>query len=110
MVKRLVDLGLKPHHLWLILVLQADRYLDRPPRWYWRELAGFCGRDENTVRRWAYQLCRRGYLSIKRSYVKEDATSRRRLYRNYRNEFDLSPLLAELERRGAPWDEKGNQV
>lgn len=96
LIKGIGDLGLKPHHLWLVLVLQADRYHDRKPRWYWSELAAMAGRDENTIRRWARELQKKKLLRVTRKREPE-MTGPRRFRRNYRNEFDLQPFQAALE-------------
>lgn len=83
----------KPHHLWLILALQADRYRDRIPRYYWEELAEWAGVDKNTVRRWGYELRDAGLLEIKQNRkVVSEGNTRRVGYRNERNEFILGPF------------------
>ena len=53
LIKRFAQLGMEPRHLWLMLALQVDRYENRAPRFYWEELALWCGRSKNTVRKWA---------------------------------------------------------
>lgn len=82
----------KPHHLWLILALQADRYKDRPPRHYWEQLAGWAGVSSNTVRRWGYELKKMGLLTIEQNRKLNPGEKARAGHRNERNEFHLLPF------------------
>jgi hypothetical protein len=89
------SLKLSPAEFWLLIVLQTASYGDRKPRFLWRELAAFAGKDENTVRRWARSLQKKGLLAT-RIASREPSTPGDRS--NRRNEFDLMPLLMHLER------------
>jgi hypothetical protein len=91
------DLKLGPQHLLLLLVLQADRYSDRLPRYYWQELADMCGRERDTVRKWARELKQKGLLRIRPCKQTTSGSKRKVGYRNERNEFVLDPFLAKVE-------------
>lgn len=82
----------RPHHLWLLLALQADRFRDRPPRYYWDTIAGWCGRDRNTVRRWGYELKAMGLLTIVECKKLDADQTKKPGRRNERNKFFLEPF------------------
>ena len=106
LVKRLGALQIQPHHMWLILLLQVDRYEDRDPRWYWEELARFVGRDKNTVRRWAYELRDMGLLQIKQNRTKDPRHADKVNFRNERNTFILTPFDRRIEAEQKSWDKE----
>ena len=91
-IQRLGEFDMKPHHLWLLLALQADRFRDRPPRYYWAALAEWAGVKPNTVRRWGYELRDKGLLTIKQNRKPNPGETRRTGHRNERNEFHLRPF------------------
>lgn len=105
-LKRMGEMGLEPRHLWLLLVLQSERYRNRPPRFYWEELAGFCGKNRNSVRKWAYELKAMGMLEIRQMRKLNPGEERRPGHRNERNEF----LLGKFEARIQEEQEKLNQT
>lgn len=105
-IKRTGELGLRPNHVWLLLALQLERFRDRPPRHYWEELARWCGRDKNTVRRWAYELQEMGLLGIEQVKELEPGQERRPGHRNERNRFHLDRFEDRLEREQLAWDKK----
>lgn len=82
----------RPHHLWLLLALQTDRFRDNPPRYYWETIARWCGRDRNTVRRWGYELKAMGLLRIQECKKLEADQERHPGRRNERNRFFLEPF------------------
>jgi hypothetical protein len=96
----------RPHHLWLLLALQTDRFRDNPPRYYWETIAQWCGRDRNTVRRWGYQLKGMGLLAIEECRKLDPDQTRGPGRRNERNKFFLEPFedkVLEVHRR---WEKK----
>jgi hypothetical protein len=103
LLKRFPKLGIEPQHLLLLLVLQTDRYRDRPPRYYWEELANLCGCTRNTVRRWGYELRDRGLLNIKPVPRRLEGEERKIGYRNARSIFDLKPFEALVEAIHREW-------
>jgi len=102
-VKRFFKLGIEPQHLLLLLVLQADRYRDRAPRYYWEELADLCGCAKNTVRSWGYALRDKGLLRITPVRKRLPGEERKVGYRNARSIFDLEPFEKKLEQLQAAW-------
>ncbi len=101
LTKRFPKLGIEPQHLLLLLVLQTDRYRNRPPRYYWEELARDCGCTRNTVRRWGYELRDKCLLGITPVPRRLEGEERKIGYRNARNIFDLKPfevLVASIHR------------
>jgi hypothetical protein len=96
---------MKPHHLWLLLALQTDRYRDRVPRYYWAELAAWAGVSANTVRRWGYDLESMGLLRIKQNRKLDPAQTRRVGHRNERNEFYLDNFETESLQQHREWKE-----
>lgn len=106
----------RPHHLWLLLALQADRFRDNPPRYYWVAIAGWCGRDRNTVRRWGVRP--RSYGAPDHPGVQEARTGRDRgtreaqraqpvLLGTLREEDPRSPQgVAEREVRNAEYRDR----
>lgn len=96
----------KPHHLWLVMALQTDRFRDRVPRYYWAELASWAGVKEGTVRRWAYQLRDAGLLRIKQNRSVNPGTAPRPGVRNERNEFFLDPFEKATATVHEEWKEK----
>lgn len=108
LAKRFFDLKIEPHHLLLILMLKVDEYRDRKVRYYWEELAQWCGRDRNTVRRWAYELKKKGLLSIRTNRKLSQGENPRPGHRNERNEFELTGLSVRLGRVQAAADAEKN--
>ncbi len=106
LLKRFPALGIEPQHLLLILVLQTDRYRDRPHRFYWEELADLCGCKKNTVRRWGYELKRKGLLDIVQMRKVLPGEERHVGRRNERSIFDLAPLEAKLSEMQRDWNEQ----
>lgn len=96
----------RPHHLWLLLALQADRFRDNPPRLYWEAIAGWCGRDRNTVRRWGYELKNMGLLGIEECKKLDPDQERRPGRRNERNRFHLEPFEAKTLAVHREWIKK----
>lgn len=103
LLKRMGQMELEPRHLWLLLVLQTARYKNRPPRFYWEELAAFCGKDKNTVRTWARQLKDMGLLKIRPSRELNPGEVPRPGHRNERNVFDLAPFEKRVEEEQEEW-------
>lgn len=96
----------RPHHLWLLLALQAERFRDRPPRYYWEAIASWCGFDRNTVRRWGYELKDMGLLEIEECKKLEPGHVRRPGYRNERNRFKLEPFEKKVLEVHTAWDKQ----
>ena len=96
----------RPHHLWLLLALQADRFRDRPPRYYWDAIAGWCGRDRNTVRRWGYELKEMGLLTIEECRKLDPDQTRGPGRRNERNRFFLEPFEKKVLEVHKQWEKK----
>lgn len=96
----------RPHHLWLLLALQADRYRDRPPRYFWANIAGWSGYDKNTVRRWGYELQRMGLLLIVPCKELNPDQERHPGTRNERNKFLLEPLEKRVEAVHLAWTKR----
>lgn len=88
---------LRPRHLLLLLVLAAKKYLNRPIRLYWQELAETLGVKPDTVRKWAYQLRDMKLLRIRQFRGRDPKTNRPGI-RNERNQFDIEPFVKRLER------------
>lgn len=103
LTRRFPELGIEAHHLLLLLVLQTDRYRDRPHRYYWEELAALCGCTKNTVRRWGYELKKKGLLRIIPVRTRLPGEERRVGHRNARSIFDLAPLEEKVEQMQAAW-------
>lgn len=101
--KQFFKLGIEPEHLLLVLVLQADRYRDRAPRYYWEELAVLCGCSKSSVRRWGYQLQEKHLLTITPVRKRLPGEERKVGYRNARSIFDLAPFEKKLEQLQAAW-------
>jgi len=108
-IQRLGEFDMKPHHLWLLLALQADRFRDRNPRYYWAALADWAGVTPNTVRRWGYELRDKGLLTIKQNRKPNPGEKRRTGYRNERNEFHLEPFETKAEEVHKRWKKKRKQ-
>lgn len=89
-------LRFQPHHLWLLLVLQASLYQDRAPRFFWVELAAMCGKSTSTVRKWGYELEKMGLLTIRRR--KNETTKA-----NERNEFDVTEFVKKVDSEQRRW-------
>jgi len=102
-LKRFGKLGIEPQHLLLLLVLQTDRFRNRPVRYYWEELANLCGCTKNTVRRWGYELKKKGLLEIIPVRQRLPGEVRQLGYRNSRNIFDLEPFEQRVERLHIAW-------
>jgi len=94
----------QPHHLWLLLALQADRFRDRPPRYYWAAIAGWCGKDKNTVRRWGYELRDMGLLGIQECKELDPDQPKQPGRRNERNRFHLEPFEKRVLDVHTKWD------
>lgn len=103
LLQRLREFDLEPRHLWLLLVLQAARYENRDPRFYWDELAAFCGKKRNAVRRWAYELRDKGLLKIQQLKKLNPDEHPRPGYRNERNRFVLTPFVQRVEQEHEKW-------
>ena len=93
----------RPHHLWLLLALQAERYRDRPPRHFWANIAAWSGYDKNTVRRWGYELQRMGLLRIVPCKELNPEQERYPGARNERNKFFLEPFEKRVEAAQLEW-------
>lgn len=92
LMKNTARLGLEPHHVWLVLFLQCERFRDRSPRYYWVEIARAAGRTTSTVRKWAYELRDRDLLSFGPGFEHDKKKKRARTEgapRNDRNVFYL---------------------
>ena len=88
---------LRPRHLLLLLVLAAKKYLNKPIRLYWQELAETLGVRPDTVRKWAYQLRDMKLLQIRQFRGRDPKTNKPGI-RNERNQFDIEPFVKRLER------------
>ena len=108
-IQRLGEFDMKPHHLWLLLALQADRFRDRPPRYYWAALADWAGVTPNTVRRWGYELRKKGLLTIKQNRKPNPGEKRRTGHRNERNEFHLEPFEKKTKAIHKQWKKERDQ-
>jgi hypothetical protein len=102
-LKKFGKLGIEPQHLLLLLVLQTDRFRNRPHRYYWEELASLCGCTKNTVRRWGYELRKKGLLIITPVQKRLPGEERRVGYRNARSIFDLKPFEHRVEQLQLTW-------
>ena len=91
------DRPITHQELWPLLTLQSEKYSNRFPRFYWEELAQFCGASKQSVRRWAYQLRDGGLLEIIPSKSKSPDEQGRVGYRNERNKFKLDEFEARVE-------------
>lgn len=102
-LKRFPKLGVSPQHLLLLLVLQSDRYRDRPVRFFWEELAELCGCNKNTVRRWGYELKRKGLLTI--TPIRKPLPGEERVigFRNARSIFDLRQFELKVGDAQTTW-------
>jgi len=87
---------IQPRELSLLLVLQAQRFENKPIRRFWEELSWDMGCSKETVRKTAYGLRDKGLLKLK--HHRGRAPDGKIGSRNDRNEFDLTPLLEKLER------------
>lgn len=96
LIKGTRRLKLRPHHVWLLLALQLDRYRDRPPRYYWAQLADWAGFGAGTVARWARELKQKGLLAYKQPLVFAADEQRWPGQRNDRNEFYLEAFEQRL--------------
>jgi hypothetical protein len=67
------------------------------------ELAEFCGKDRNTVRKWGYELARMGLLRIRPTRKLNPGVTRRPGYRNERNEFGLADFEARVAQEQEGW-------
>jgi hypothetical protein len=103
LVKRFFKFGLRPHHLLLLLALQADRYRNRPTRHYWDNLAAWLGVSRNTVRRWGYELEKMKLVEIKLNRKRDPEDAGRIGYRNDRNEFRLEQFEERVKQEHAVW-------
>ena len=103
LIKRFGELQISPQELLLILMLQVDRYADRKPRFYWEQLAEWCGLSKHAVRKWGYSLKKKKLLNIKLRVKREPGEKRVIGKRHDRSEFDLTPFLDLLEKRQQDW-------
>lgn len=87
---------LRPRHLLLLLVLAAKKFLNKPIRLYWQELAETLGEKPDTVRKWAYQLRDMKLLRIRQFRGRDPKTNKPGI-RNERNLFDIEPFVKRLE-------------
>jgi hypothetical protein len=102
---RLSSLGLQPHHLWLLLIVQAGRFEDHPTRFYWENLARACGRDKSTVRRWTSELKKKGLLQIKQNRGRDPGDDRVGV-RNESNSFFVDGLVTRCDQEQLDWEEE----
>lgn len=91
------SINLQPRHMMLLLSLASRKFQDKKIRAYWEELGDDLGVSKDTVRKWAYELEKRGVIKIIR-HRGRDQKRRRVGVRNDRNEFDLSPFIARVEK------------
>ena len=94
----LPDLKLKPAEVHFVLTLMSHKHIGsgKPIRVHWETLAQDMGMSKNSVRTYARDLKTRKLLRVvqRRGRGPDDRPG----YRNESNEFDLSPLVAHLER------------
>lgn len=103
LLKRFARFGMQPQHLLLLLMLQTDAFENRHPRHYWEELAEWCGRKRNTVRKWGYELRELKLLGIRTRRSLNDGDERRPGFRNERNEFLLGPFRERVKKEQLAW-------
>lgn len=106
LIKRLAEFDIQPHHLWLLLRLQCDRFEGHPPRAYWAALAAECGRGKDAVRKWGYELRDKGLLRIQQNRRRDAEDADRHGWRNDRNSFHLDPFLAKAHEVQRKWMEE----
>lgn len=110
LIKGTGRLKLKPHHVWLLIALELDKFSNRPPRYFWAQLADWAGCDKKTIARWARELRERGFLTYRQRWGKDQGQVQRLGYHNDRNEFTLDKgekkileVHAELEAEKKKW-------
>ncbi|MFO0840439.1 MAG: hypothetical protein U1D55_18175 [Phycisphaerae bacterium] len=87
---------LKPRHLLLLLALAAKKFKTEGIRAYWVELSEDLYVSKETVRKWAYEVRKLGFLQIRQNRGR-DRERDRPGFRNESNSFTFAPLIESLE-------------